>query len=55
MPKNYFVARFKQYEARMEVPENVPMDTPENRDRLLARLGRMIVRPVEKEVIFSSE
>ncbi len=55
MPKNFFIARYKQYEARMEVPENVPMDTPENREQLLRRLGRMMVQPVEKEVLFTSE
>ncbi len=55
MPENFFVARYKQYVVRLPVPESVPMDTPENREKLLVRLGRMMVQPIEKEVIFTSK
>lgn len=56
MPKNViFVARYRQYRVRMEIPASAQVDTPENRGKLLDRLGRMMVNGVESEVIFTTE
>jgi hypothetical protein len=54
-PKNIFIARYNQFEVRMEVPESVPMDTPENRRLLVDRLGRMMAAAIEPEITFTSE
>lgn len=50
-----FIASYRQFRVSLEVPEGQPVDTPENRERLLTKLGRMLVEKLKDQVRFSSD